>query len=130
MSLGRTRGFTLIEVVIAFAILGMSLTALYGAFEISLRRAHRDACMTEATLIAQSLIARAGSELSPAGSPHRAGWQGYQTELTEQITRPARQAERGSQLMRATATVSWNEGGKDRQIRISTLKLLPERELP
>jgi len=64
----RQRGFTLIEVVVAFAILALSLGALYQSFSVTLRQSQRIEKRELALLEAQSLLARVGKDL-----PLRAG---------------------------------------------------------
>ena len=120
----RMRGFTLLEVVIAFAILGLSLAVLYGAFQTALSRSRRDAQLSEATLLAQSLLARAGTELTIEQSGQDGEWSGYRYLLTQEavaasslqptITLPTR---------RLTVRVSWITGSGTHEIEISTLKL-------
>jgi general secretion pathway protein I len=119
------RGFTLIEVVIAFAILALSLAALYGAFESALARARRDAHFSEGTLIAQSLLARAGSEFPYAQANYRGEWNSYTYELTqEMVSQPARPSAFTQPTVRVTARVSWTAGTGSHDIEISTLKLV------
>ena len=62
MTARRDAGFTLIEMVIAFAILGLSLSALYATFQSALSRTRHDAHLSEATMLARSVLARAGTE--------------------------------------------------------------------
>jgi general secretion pathway protein I len=56
-SMGRSRGFTLIEVVVAFAILALSLGALYESFGGALRRSAASRNAELAALKAESLLA-------------------------------------------------------------------------
>jgi general secretion pathway protein I len=127
VSTPHMRGFTLIEVMIAFAILGLALGALYGAFENALARSRHDVRFREGTMIAQSLLARAGSEIPRGQDNYREDWNGYTYELTQE---PASSAEGSSAVLqpsvRVTTTVRWSEGGKSREIRISTLELVSE----
>jgi general secretion pathway protein I len=121
----RQRGFTLIEAVIAFAILGLSLSALYGAFGAALSRTRRDAKLSEATLIAQSLLARAGTEL-PASSGHFTGeWQDYRYELSQQISSASRPGIPTVQTAQVTARVTWAGSSGQRELEISALELVP-----
>jgi general secretion pathway protein I len=126
MTMRRQRGFTLIEMVIAFAILGIALTVLFGAFESSLTRSRHDAHLNEGTLIAQSLLDRIGTEW-PLGTPSRAGeWEGYSYQVDQQPTLPDDgQASYTLPTVKVTASVSWPESAEKRTIIISTLKLLP-----
>jgi general secretion pathway protein I len=123
------RGFTLIEVVIAFAILGLSLSVLYGAFATALARTQRDAQLSEGRLIAQSLIARAGWEFPVAQDSHTGEWNGYSYRLTQQVVNPSVKRNPNTlSPVRVTARVSWGSGGS-RQVELSTMKLLPEAPL-
>jgi general secretion pathway protein I len=122
----RSRGFTLIEMVIAFAILGVTLTTLYGSFESSLARARHDARLSEATLVAQSLVARAGSEWPLTAGSQDGNWESYSYEVNEQTINPDHgQAPDTLPAVQVTASVAWHEGANPRHIAISTLKLLP-----
>jgi len=126
MSMRRMSGFTLLEVIIAFAILGLSLSALYGVFANALARTRRDAQLNEGTLIAQSLLARAGLELSTAQDSYAGDWNGYRYQLTQEWVRsPTRQSGRTTPILRATAQVRWNSSSGERDLEISTLKIVP-----
>jgi general secretion pathway protein I len=120
------RGFTLIEVIIAFAILALSLAALYGAFESALSRARRDAHFSEGTMIAQSLLARAGSEVSSAQGSYRGEWNHYTYELTQEETasQPSRPSASTQRAVRVIARVWWTGSTGSHDIEISTLKLV------
>jgi general secretion pathway protein I len=127
MSASGMRGFTLIEVVIAFAILALSLSALYAAFANALSRAQRDAQLSEGTLIARSLLARAGSELSAAQGSYQGEWNNYKYELTQQsVSLPAQQSPLTLPLLRVTARVWWSGNYGLREINLSTLELAPK----
>ena len=56
----RCRGFTLLEVLVAFVILALSLGVIYQLFGQGTRAASQSARYTQATMIAQSLLAEAG----------------------------------------------------------------------
>jgi len=118
------RGFTLIEVVIAFAILGLSLAALYGAFASALSRAQRDAHFSEAMLIAQSLLARAGSEFPLTQPSYRGEWNSYRYELSQEPVNHAPPSASTVHTVRVTARVRWPGSTASRDIEISTLKLV------
>jgi general secretion pathway protein I len=126
----RQRGFTLIETVIAFAILGLSLSALYGAFGSALSRTRRDAKLSEATLIAQSLLARAGTELPASGGTYTGEWNDYKYELTQQASAPPGPGMATVQTVRVTARVSWPGSSGPREIEVSTLALQPATVQP
>jgi general secretion pathway protein I len=112
--------------VIAFAILAIALTTLYGSFESSLARARHDSRLSEATLVAQSLLARAGSEWPLTPGSQGGNWESYSYEVNEQMADPEHgQPPDTLPAVQVTASVAWHEGANPRHIAISTLKLLP-----
>jgi general secretion pathway protein I len=126
MSRHRHRGFTLIEMVIAFAILGISLTVLFDVFETSLARTRHDTRLSEGTLFAESLLARAGTELPLGAGAHTGEWQGFAYELTDQpVAAPQGQKAYTLPTTVVTAAVTWREPAGNRTIALSTLKFLP-----
>ncbi len=56
----RARGFTLLEVIIAFALLGLALTLLLGSLSGGAKQVREAELRTRAVLHAQSLLAEAG----------------------------------------------------------------------
>jgi general secretion pathway protein I len=58
----QQRGFTLLEAVVAFAVLAISLGALYEAFGGSLLRSRQGEQRQASLLLAQSILAQTGSE--------------------------------------------------------------------
>jgi len=119
-----TQGFTLIEMVIAFAILGMTLTVLYGSFENAMLRTRHDARLSEGTMLAQSLLSRAGSEWPLIDGTHDGKTNGYSYTLIEQTAVPAEDEPPYTiPTVRIIASVNWAEGGTRRSISLSTFKL-------
>jgi general secretion pathway protein I len=125
MSRRSQQGFTLLEMVIAFAILGLTLTVLYGVFENALIRTTHDAHLSEGTLLAQSLLSRAGPEWPLTDGTHDGESHGYSYALIEGTVAPAEGDPRYTvPTVRITASVNWAEDGGRRSISLSTLKLL------
>jgi general secretion pathway protein I len=123
----RQQGFTLIEMVVAFAILVLALTVLYGIFESTLSRSRHDARLSEGTLIAQSLLARAGTEWPLDTVTRRGEWEGgYAYELAQQEDAPIKgQVPFTLPTIKVTASVTWSEMAGRRTVAVSTLKFLP-----
>ncbi|MDV7399945.1 type II secretion system protein, partial [Arthrospira platensis SPKY1] len=61
----RQHGFSLLEVLVAFAILSISLGAILQVFATGLRNAGMADDYTRATLYAESILAAIGREASP-----------------------------------------------------------------
>jgi general secretion pathway protein I len=122
----RTAGFTLIEMVIAFAILGLSLSALYAAFQSALSRTQHDAHLSEATLLARSILARAGTEWPLIEGSTHGQWSEYSYELSGHMRAvSADEATFAPAAVEVTATVTWPEFAGKRHVSLSSLKLRP-----
>jgi general secretion pathway protein I len=119
-------GFTLIEMVIAFAILGLSLSALYATFQSALSRTGHDARLSEATLLARSILARAGTEWPLSEGSSQGEWSEFAYELDEhKQVAPANEVPFTLPVVKVTATVTWAEFSGKRSFSLSTLKLQP-----
>ena len=112
--------------VIAFAILGLSLSALYATFQNALSRTGHGAHSSEATLIARSLLARAGTEWPLIEGSWQGEWNDYTYQLSERKSAaPPDEAPYTVPAVKVTATVTWNEFAGKRSFALSTLKLQP-----
>ena len=60
-------GFTLLETLVALAILGVVMSTVYGVIGSGLRSAHRDEDRLLLGLVAQNLLVRSRLDLDPAG---------------------------------------------------------------
>jgi general secretion pathway protein I len=119
-------GFTLIEMVIAFAILGLSLSALYAALQNALSRTRHDAHSSEATLLARSLLARVGTEWPLTEGTSHGEWNEYAYELNEhERVAPPNEVPFTVPTVQVTATVTWAEFAGKRSFALSTMKLQP-----
>lgn len=140
-ALRRTRsraGFTLLEVLVAFVILSLSLGAVYQAFGIGARNARAAEAYTVAALLAESQLAAVGIEapLFPGtteGEFARFNWRTVVTPAGEPAA-PASVAGAGAlrkvrsqpaQLYDVVVTVSWGGEGRaaPRMVTLRTQRL-------
>lgn len=108
MSRTRARGFTLIEVVVAFAILALALGALYESFGGSLRRGASGSRNELAMLRAESLLA----EFRGSGGllPNPRSGRDAETDLAWRITAKPYPAE-------VAATSAWSPEAIEVEVR-------------
>ncbi|HXZ02414.1 MAG TPA: prepilin-type N-terminal cleavage/methylation domain-containing protein [Stellaceae bacterium] len=124
-------GFTLIEVLVAFAIAALLLVALLRILTLSLGAGERSERVTRATILAQSTLDAVG-----VVAPLAEG------DVAELVNGPFRiraavERYRGSGagegttqylvLYRVSAAVSWREGRRLRSVSLSTLRLGPQQ---
>jgi general secretion pathway protein I len=124
------RGFSLLEVLVAFSILALSMGVLMQIFAGGLRSAGLAADYSHAALLAQSELARLrGEGLDPPGV--------YAAELDGQFRRettiePYERGEGGAsglqrigrnRLFQVTVEVIWGEGPRRRSVPLTTVVL-------
>ncbi len=121
----RQRGYSLLEILVAFAIMAFALTALYRASGGSVNVLSETGRRQRAVVIAESLLALRDSV--PA-----AGWSesGESAGFVWRVdTSPYATGLSGPEipsLHRVVVEVGWNDGGRGRQIRL--VSLLPQRK--
>lgn len=123
------RGFSLLEVLVAFSILALSLGVLMRIFSGALTNTAVSREQTEALVLAQSLIASAGVEM-PFGEGVATGRQGPQLEWQLEMNRfdpGLNMTGTGTSsltLWEIKARVAWHEhsGTPERVVSLSTLR--------
>ena len=130
-SLRSARGFTLVEIVVAFVLLSAVLVTAFEIFSQGLRRAGDLDDYSRALVIAQSKLASAGTEEQFAEGQ----WQGESDDRrfrwTMQIQKseegqaaPGKPANNAYQLFRVDVRVEWTATDtRPRSISLSTLGL-------
>lgn len=128
------RGFTLMEILVAFVVLGAAVGVLYRTFSAGLRNVDAVAGYSEAIAVAEAKLTGVGleqplqeGEESGATEDKRFNWQ----ITVRPYTPPGSAAEQPGgfvsphQLLRATVTVTWNErGDHKRTVELSTVRML------
>lgn len=127
----RQSGFSLIEVVIAFALLALALTLLLGTLSTASRQVRGAADSARAALHAQSLLA-----LTDGGEPLRPGhsegefedgryrWDMQVAPYVDPLRRQAAIDPVAPQLLELVLTLRWGEGGSRQRLQLHTLRLL------
>jgi general secretion pathway protein I len=120
-------GFTLLEVIVALAILAVSLGVLFPTFSDAVQRAGQSESIAEARLLAQSILVQVGNEI-PVKAGEAAGddasglhWRLRQKPYGDSADR----ARWLAPVMEVSVEVSWGAGLPVRSISLSTLRLAP-----
>jgi general secretion pathway protein I len=127
-SKGASRGFSLLEVMVAFTILAMLLGALFQVFSAGMHAARSGDRYTRATVIAQSQLAALGVEFPLAegvtsGSTDDAyHWRVIVSSYTDdELPLTASQL----QPLAVDVEVFWEEGGTLRSVSLTSMLLRP-----
>ena len=127
----RSRGFTLLELVIAFVVFALALGALMEVNASSLRAARRSAQMTEAALLAKSKLDEfgVGVELDEGRENGRFEGTDFSWELDVRKEEPPPTATGVIEavpvdLYRLDLTVRWQEGRDDRRAKFATMRAI------
>lgn len=131
MKINKQQGFSLLEILIAFSILALSLGILLNIFSGGINTAMVAEDYTNAVQIAESLMAKVGSEL-PIKNHQSSGNQNKKYHWQLSISPFTMSNEKvdpkniPAELFKVKVTVAWSEdveGRSQRQIQIATLKI-------
>ena len=143
----RARGFTLLEILVAFVVIGVLGGAMLQLFQGSLRNVALSAEYTGAALLARSKLAefeargtlQAGVEEGDTGEGYR--WRAELTphfpeggaETAQEVlseTPPEAPPESPLEALRLTLTMSWGEDAETRDYVVETVLLTPAQLEP
>lgn len=131
------RGYTLIEVVVAFALLALALSLLLGAMTNATKQVKLSDEYGRAALHAQSLLDQAGvgEALVPGRKDGELEDGRYRWELTVSpyvdptMTKKPEQILGAPQLMQLDLVLHWGEGGPRQTLAIRSLRLVMPTDL-
>lgn len=128
----RQRGYTLIEVIVAFALLAAALTLLLGTLSGAARQVRGAADAGRAALYAQSLMAQVG-----VGEPLKPGtkdgeFEGGRYRWALDVRRwedPSKPPDAlidpaAPQLLEVRVGIEWGDGGPTQRLLLRTLRLM------
>ena len=123
------RGLSLLELLVAFAIMAIALGMLYKASGSGARSVGEVESYQRAVSLAESLLA-ARDAISPDGWNESGQSAGFSWQVhSHPYATPASQDNQGGALLHAVdMVVAWSERGRLRQIELHTLR--PQRGLP
>lgn len=124
-------GYTLIEIIVAFAILALGLTLLLGTLSGATRQVRQAGDAGSAALHAQSLLDEFG-ELPQPGTREgdldegRYRWRLEVAPWNDPAPRsgPRRSDPNAARLLRLQVQVEWGEGGPRERLQLSSLRLV------
>lgn len=128
----RERGYTLIEVLVAFAVLALALTVLLGTLSGATRQVRWSADAGRAALHAQSLLAQVGvgEALQPGRRDGEFDDGRYRWTLDVApfadplLPPPAGTDPFAPQLMQLRLAVEWGDGGRGQRMQLDSLRLV------
>ena len=124
-------GYTLIEIIVAFAILALGLTLLLGTLSGATRQVRQAGDAGRAALHAQSLLDEF-AELPQPGTRNgeldqgRYRWRLEVAPWTDPAAGngPRRSDPNAGRLLRLQVQVEWGEGGPAQRLQVSSLRLV------
>jgi len=126
------KGFTLLEVLVALAVMAIAVTLLLQLFSADLRAVSRAGDVTWVSVKADAGLKKILDELSR--SPVAASWRevtedGYRMDVSIAEVLMERTDNLPFKLMEVSLTVGWTEGRKEKSLLLRTLKMV-ERMAP
>ncbi len=119
------RGFTLLEVLVALAIMAIATTLVMQLFSADLRAIARSGDVTSAAVRGDSRI----REIIAEPSLEEKTWteeteDGYRMDIAVSEVMKPRTDNLPVKLMEVTLTIRWTEGTKEKNLRLKTMKMI------
>lgn len=127
----RQRGYTLIEIIVAFAILALGLTLLLGTLSGATRQVRAAGDAGRAALHAQSLLAEFGNLPQPQRSEGELEQGRYRWHFDVEPWRDPSPGQavsprdpNGARLLHLRLLVEWGEGAPAQRVEATSLRLV------
>ena len=129
---GRQRGYTLIEVIVAFALLAAALTLLLGTLSGAARQVRGSADAGRAALYAQSLMSQVGVVEPLKPGTRNGNFEDGRYRWSLDVRRwndPGRPANAlrdpaAPSLLEVRLGIEWGDGGPGQRLLLRTLRLM------
>lgn len=124
----RVAGFTLLEVLVALAVVGLALGAIAGVFSAGLVSHETAAAAETALAVAEEQLTLASAAPRPtAGKGVYAGRFAWRTTVApyDDGDKAADLPSTLPRLYRIAVSVAWHDGRRSREVALSTLRLVP-----
>nr|BAL55708.1 general secretion pathway protein I [uncultured Gammaproteobacteria bacterium] len=120
------RGFSLLEVVVAFTLMALSVAVLMQAFGGGARLLGDAEQLARAATLAQSQLARVGTEIPLAAREYQGEWPKdlrFKLRVIPVAPSPVLAGQARWQLFYVEVTVSWFEAGRPKTYSLTTLRI-------
>jgi general secretion pathway protein I len=119
------RGFSLIEVLVSFVLLSMSLAVILQIFSTNLRAVDAVRKQTHALILAESKLAGLGNgiPLTPGELAGESGAFNWQLTVSPHVEDADRDDGANHELYDVAMTVNWERGAGKSEIRLKTLRV-------
>lgn len=125
------QGMTLIEVLVAFIVLSLTMAVIMQIFSGGMRNARLAESYSRAVFLAESKMATVGLE-RPLAFGEENGLAGEDMQWRVSITPAEDDATTNAQLLpvrlyRVRVTAAWGDDGRERQVELTSLRLGPRQ---
>lgn len=124
----RRGGFTLLEVLVAMAVMSIGLVAVFELFSADLRGLAASEDYVSAVIKAEAKMREVLDDGDLSEKELRdSSPEGFELVSSVKKTSPARTEDLPVELFEVDVTVKWTRGSKERSLTLRSMKLLPKK---